>query len=133
MRKIDVACIVDDDPIYIFATRKIMKMAGFCNSFLVFHNGKEALDNLQAIIKSGSQVPDIILLDLNMPIMDGWQFLDEFVKVQHDKVITIYIVTSSIDPDDIKRAKSYEMVNNYVIKPVTEKKLQEILHDFQAS
>jgi len=132
MRKIDIACIVDDDPIYIFATRKIMKMAGFCNSFLVFHNGKEALDNLKAIIKAGDQVPDIILLDLNMPIMDGWQFLDEFVKVQHDKVITIYIVTSSIDPEDIKRAKSYEMVNNYVIKPVTEKKLQEILEDFQA-
>lgn len=131
MKKIDIACIVDDDPIYIFATKKVMQMADFCNSFLIFHNGKEALDSLVAILSSGAQMPDVILLDLNMPVMDGWQFLDEFVNIKPPKKITIYIVTSSIDPDDIIRAKAYENVQDYLVKPVTEKSLQEILTDFQ--
>lgn len=131
MKKIDIACLVDDDPIYIFATKKVMKMANFCNSFLVFHNGKEALDSLSAILSAGVQMPDIILLDLNMPVMDGWQFLDEFIKIHLEKKITIYIVTSSINPEDLERAREYENVQNYIIKPVTEKTLYEILDDYQ--
>lgn len=131
MKKIDIACLVDDDPIYIFATKKVMQMSNFCNSFLIFHNGKEALDSLGAILSAGAQMPDVILLDLNMPVMDGWQFLDEFVKIKPPKKITIYIVTSSIDPDDITRAKAYENVQDYLVKPITEKSLQEILVDFQ--
>lgn len=131
MKKIDIACLVDDDPIYIFATKKVMQMSNFCNSFLIFHNGKEALDSLSAILSAGAQMPDVILLDLNMPVMDGWQFLDEFLKIKPPKKITIYIVTSSIDPDDITRAKAYENVQDYLVKPITEKSLQEILVDFQ--
>lgn len=131
MKKIDIACLVDDDPVYLFATRKVMQMAGFCNSFLVFHNGREALDSLIVIIKAGAQMPDVILLDLNMPVMDGWEFLDEFIKIQLERKITIYVVTSSINPEDIDRVKAYENVQNYIIKPVTEKTLHEILNDFQ--
>lgn len=129
-KKIDIACIVDDDPIYIFATKKVMRMAGFCESFLVFSNGKEALDSLSAIVLAGAKMPDVILLDLNMPVMDGWQFLDEFTRIQPAKKITIYIVSSSIDPEDVERAKAYEDVHNYIVKPVTEKSLIDIMTDF---
>lgn len=127
MEKIDIACIVDDDPIFIFATKKVMQMAGFCNSFMIFRNGKEALDGLTAIVNSGSILPDVLLLDLNMPIMDGWQFLDEFIKIKLPRTTTIYIVSSSIDPEDMERATQYEQVENYIIKPVTQKSLTEIL------
>lgn len=127
MKKIDIACIVDDDPVFVFATKKVMEMADFCNAFMVFHNGKQALDNLTAIIKSEGNLPDIILLDLNMPVMDGWQFLDEFIKVPSPKEITIFIVSSSIDPEDVNKAKSYDAVNNYVVKPITRDVLADIL------
>ncbi|TRO63279.1 response regulator [Christiangramia sabulilitoris] len=128
MKKVDIACIIDDDPIFVFGTKKIMKLANFCNSFMVFHNGEEAINNLRPIMESNNaSLPDVILLDLNMPIMDGWEFLEEFVKIPSQKEVTIYIVTSSIDPQDIERAKYYDKVSSYLIKPISSEKLQQIL------
>ena len=92
MKEVDLACIIDDDPIFVFGVKKIMEIIGFSKSLMVFRNGEEALNNLKAIISANEKLPDVILLDLNMPILDGWQFLDEFVKVPCEKKIIIYIV-----------------------------------------
>jgi len=127
MNKIDVACIIDDDPIFIFGAKRMMELSDFCNSFMIFKNGQEAINNLKPIMNTGAQVPDIILLDINMPIMDGWEFLDEFVKIESHKLVTIYIVSSSIDPVDLDRAKRYKAVSNYIIKPISIDTLKEIL------
>ncbi|MDQ7918564.1 response regulator [Mesonia sp. MT50] len=75
----------------------------------------------------------MILLDLSMPVMDGWQFLDEFTKVKIEKKITIYIVSSSIDPMDYERAKSYNDIQNYIIKPVQTEDLKSILKIFKST
>ena len=128
MKKVDIACIIDDDPIFVFGTKKIMQLADFCTNFMVFHNGEEAINHLKPIIESNEpSLPDVILLDLNMPIMDEWQFLDEFIKIPCKKKIIIYIVTSSIDPQDLARAKEYDNISNYLIKPISAQKLQELL------
>ena len=66
-----------------------------------------------------------------MPIMDRWQFLDEFIKVPSSKKVIIYIVTSSVDPDDVERAKSYGEVDNYLIKPIKADQLMELMNNFQ--
>ncbi|MDT0650736.1 response regulator [Autumnicola edwardsiae] len=129
MKKIDLACIIDDDPIFVFGAKKIMQFADFCNSFMVYHNGEEAINGLKSIILAKEKLPDIILLDLNMPIMDGWQFLDEFTQIPTEHEITIYIVTSSIDPEDINRAKSYNRVTNYLVKPISIEGLRKILEE----
>lgn len=129
MKKIDIACIIDDDPIFIFGVKKVMNLADACNSFLIYHNGKEALDALSSLISTNEKLPDIILLDLNMPILDGWQFLERFIKVPVSKKIIIYIVSSSVDPEDVLRAKSYEIVSNYIVKPITMDKLINVLED----
>lgn len=129
MKKIDLACIIDDDPIFVFGARRIMEMAHFCESFLIFPNGREALDKLKAIIEAGEKTPDMILLDINMPVLDGWGFLDEFIKIPIDQKIIIYIITSSIDPTDSQKVKHYEEVSNYIIKPITVDKLKSILND----
>ncbi len=94
---------------------------------MVFNNGKDALDSLSPLVVSGENVPDVILLDLNMPIMDGWQFLDEFIKIKTNKKILIYIVSSSIDPADTEKAKKYESVSNFIVKPITVDNLKNIL------
>ncbi|WP_271856265.1 response regulator [Patiriisocius marinus] len=129
MKKIDIACIVDDDPIFVYGAKRMMQLANFCNGFLIFNNGKEALRKLKSIIDSGEDLPDLILLDLNMPIMDGWQFLDNFTQIEVDKKIIIYIVSSSIDPVDIERSKKYGMVSNFVVKPISTDKVKEIMQE----
>jgi len=129
MKKIDVACIIDDDPIFIFGAKRMMELANFCNSFMVFNNGQEAINNLKPIMLTGEKIPEVILLDINMPIMDGWQFLDEFIQIESHKEVTIYIVSSSIDPADLQRAKKYESISNYVVKPITAETLKNILQE----
>ncbi|SFZ93749.1 Response regulator receiver domain-containing protein [Flaviramulus basaltis] len=126
MKKIDIACIIDDDPIFVFGIKKMMQFANFCESFMIFKNGEEALNNLKAIIDSGKNIPDVILLDINMPVMDGWQFLDEFIKIESHKLITVYIVSSSIDPRDKDRVKNYENVSNFIVKPISIESLKNI-------
>jgi len=127
MRKINIACIIDDDPIFVFGTKRIMQLSNFCESIMVFVNGKDAHDSLKAMILAKEPQPDVILLDLNMPIWDGWQFLDEFIKIPNDYPITIYIITSSVDPADVEKAKKYDAVSNYIVKPITTAELKNIL------
>lgn len=129
MKKIDIACIVDDDPIFVFGAKRVMELSNFCKGFMVFNNGRDALDSLAPVIKSGENIPDVILLDLNMPIMDGWQFLDEFIKIPTDKKVLIYIVSSSIDPADSEKAKEYQDVSNFIVKPITVDNLKSILQE----
>jgi len=129
MRKISLTCIIDDDPIFIFGTQRMMKIADFCDSFMIFHNGKNAIETLEKIIVAEGTLPDLILLDLNMPIMDGWQFLDEFIKIPCKQKITIYIITSSIDTEDLKKAKTYSNVSDYLLKPVTIEGLKTLLEE----
>lgn len=133
MKKINLACIIDDDPIYMFGIKKMMEIVDFCNDFIVYRNGQEAIDSLNALYSSTGKVPDVILLDLNMPILDGWQFLDEYGDFPSEKKIIIYVVSSSIDKSDIEKAVSYRSVKNYIFKPISRKDLIKIMEDYQIS
>ncbi|MDB9754740.1 response regulator [Winogradskyella sp.] len=129
MSKIDIACIIDDDPIFVFGAKRMMELVDFCESFMLFKNGREALNTLAPLLISGNDIPELILLDINMPIMDGWQFLDEFTQIETHKLITIYIVSSSIDPADMNRVDKYKSVTNYIIKPISMEVLRQIMTD----
>jgi CheY-like chemotaxis protein len=83
-------------------------------------------------LASPDSLPDLILLDLNMPIMDGWQFLEEFSRSQPAKKIALYVVSSSIDPVEHRRAASYHVVSNFFIKPLMREDLEKIAEDFGA-
>lgn len=107
-----------------------MKENGFCEDIIVFNNGQEAIDGLTKIVIEGKPLPSIIFLDLNMPIMNGWEFLKGFTKIPNkgDKV-TIYILSSSVDPRNLKRIKDYSIVSNYILKPFTPEDLQNVLKE----
>lgn len=109
-----------------------MKEIDFCKDLLVFHNGLEAINYIKPVLESAESLPDVILLDLNMPVMDGWQFLDEFVKLKLSKKITLYIVSSSIDEADHEKALSYEAVSHFYIKPISKENLIGMLEEIQA-
>lgn len=127
MKKFNLACIIEDNLASIFWMKELMEEVGFAEKILTYKNGKEALDQLSLLITQGSTVPEIIFLDLNMPVMDGWDFLDAFTNINPPKKIIIYILTSSVDPADTKRADKYEQLNGYLIKPITEQSLRDIL------
>jgi len=127
MKKVDIACIIDDDPVFVFGIKRIIQLTDFCNGFQVYWNGKEALDHFHAIIENGEKVPEEIILDINMPVMDGWKFLEEFTKIQAKNPITIYIVTSCIDSADSKRAQQFEDITNYLVKSIAVDKLRQII------
>ena len=130
MRKISKSFIIDDDPIFVFGTKKVMKEVDFCDDILVYHNGEEAINGLKSMVKRGEQLPNLIFLDLNMPIMDGWDFLDDFIAIPNHnrKDVFVYIISSSIDANDFIRARNYEIVNNYILKPVTPEDLIFVLN-----
>lgn len=126
MPKFNHVCVIDDDPIYTYLTEKVMKMVDFSNYTEFFENGEVALNSLKPRLRSGRNLPDLILLDLNMPMLDGWQFLDEFIVASNtDKKVTIHLVTSSIDPKDREKAEKYSVVDKYIVKPITPAILQE--------
>lgn len=127
MKKIDIVCIIDDDPVHIFVTRKVLELGELCESIMVFRNGLEAFDRLKAICINGEILPDVILLDLNMPIWDGWDFLDAFTQIPIKKKIVIYIVTSSNNPEDTRRASTYQEVSKFIVKPISIEKLKSEL------
>ncbi len=126
----ELACIIDDDKIYVNLVRKIIEIKKLSENLLIFKNGLEALEYFKIILTNMTEekLPDIIFLDLNMPVMDGWEFLGEFIKIknQFDKKITLYVVSSSIDPRDLERAKSFNLVTDYLIKPIELKKFEKI-------
>ncbi|MBG6133404.1 CheY-like chemotaxis protein [Aquimarina sp. EL_43] len=130
-QNIESVCIIDDDLIYINLVSKIIELKKLSESVLVFNNGKEALDFfLQSLQQEENEdIPQIIFLDLNMPVMDGWEFLNEFSKIKNQirKKIDLYVVSSSIDSRDIERAKSIDIVSDYLTKPIKLNDFERIL------
>ena len=132
MKKINLACIIEDEPMHLYITKKLLDLTGMVESLLIFNNGKEAYDKLTAIFKASEKLPELILLDLNMPIWDGWQFLDEFTKLKLKTEVFIYILTSSNDIEDKNTAAKYNLQNNFLTKPITANEVKVLLNTVTA-
>ncbi|WP_415370922.1 response regulator [Patiriisocius sp. Uisw_047] len=128
MNKVKTLGIVDDDKIYTFLVKKTIEQTDLVETIKVFENGLDAIDFLKNNAANRDTLPEIILLDLSMPVMDGWEFLEEYILLSPklDRKITIYIVSSSISPFDIAKAKSISFVTDFIIKPVSKEKFIEI-------
>jgi len=129
LKKVDTLFLIDDDSIYQFLTKKVIEETKIIDQIKIFSNGLEAIQFLDSVKDIPSKLPDIILLDLTMPVMDGWEFLEEYIllKPKFNKKITLYIVSSSIAPSDIEKAKSISTVTDFVVKPITKEKLIAII------
>ncbi|MFV8375549.1 response regulator [Flavobacterium sp. LB1P62] len=118
--------IIDDDKMSVKLMTILIAKNKFCEEIQPFYNAQFAINKLKQICNENENLPDAILLDLNMPVMDGWQFLDEFIQIPIKKEISIFIITSSIDPIDIEMAKKYSVVKDYIMKPITTEKLNTL-------
>ncbi|MFC4817559.1 MULTISPECIES: response regulator [unclassified Flavobacterium] len=126
MSKIKMTYIVDDDTIFVFVLKKLLEKNGNFGKMIDFKNGNDAID---VLFGSESELPCVILLDLNMPILDGWQFLDQLEDSKLKDQLNVYIMSSSIDRSDIDKSKKYSIVKDFISKPVNADKLDKILSD----
>lgn len=121
--------LVDDDEINNFISIKLIKKALTNTDIMACLNGRYAIDQLVEIQrKDPSQLPDYILLDINMPIMNGWEFLDEYKRINLDPLgkSKIFIISSSVFSNDINKARSYPLVKDFISKPLNVDKIKEL-------
>ena len=117
--------VIDDDTIYQIIINKIIQRSKLFSTITSFKNGKEAIDALHHTVHNtkdnSDALPDIILLDIDMPIMDGWEFMEKMglIKSKFNKNITVYIVSSSIATEDKNKSKTYSDILGYISKPFT--------------
>ena len=131
MKKIKNICIIDDDPIYIFAVKRILELSELGENFIIYTNGEKAIKGITETINNNEKLPDLILLDINMPVMDGWQFLDQFLLLNPPKSTILFIASSSIDYVDIEKSKIYDIIANYLLKPFSRKQILEMVENIR--
>lgn len=128
MRKLERIMLVDDDSDTNFYNQLILEEIEASDNIVVFQNGEDALSYL----KTGQNV-DLILLDINMPLMSGWQFLEEYETLDDEMKATrvVVMLTASANIDDKKKAETYESVKRYINKPIMPEVIAEILSLFK--
>lgn len=116
--------IVDDDPIAIMILKKLLEKCDFYSAPLSFKNGKEALNHFQSTYTSKDQY--LIFLDINMPVMNGWEFLEALDAFTVPEKTKVFLVTSSVDETDKICAQRYPFVSRFLSKPVSVDALNEL-------
>lgn len=135
---LDLILCVDDDPITLMLCKMVISKASFANEIITAQNGEEALNYFDDIKLNNlgneiSRYPQLIFLDLNMPVMGGWEFLDMFSKHDYPKLFKnckVIVLSSTIDPADINKAKTYPMVYDFMSKPITKEMLESLKQVF---
>jgi len=120
--------LIDDDLSYQFISKRNLMAAKHEPRLLQFYDGLEAINYFEVHQEEFGELPDIVFLDINMPYLDGWQFLDRLAELNLiKKGIIIYMVTSSLSPLDIEKAAGYKVLAGYEVKPITKDKFNEII------
>jgi CheY-like chemotaxis protein len=127
-KKINLVMLVDDNDTDNFISQKIIELNGFADRVIAKNSGKSALEYLEANENDPSALPEVIFLDINMPIVDGFVFLFEFERFNDElkKKCKIAILSSSDNKRDIERIVDNDYVVKYITKPLTQDALVEI-------
>ncbi|MES2810828.1 MAG: response regulator [Bacteroidota bacterium] len=125
-KEIKKTYIIDDDPIFVYVLKKLLQKHENFGKVVDFKDGNEALE---LIFAKDAELPCVILLDINMPLIDGWQFLEQLQETELKNELNVFIMSSSIDANDIEKSKQYSIVKDFVSKPINHDKLSSIIND----
>lgn len=119
--------IIDDDPVHRLIARKLLERDGHFTTIEYFVNASEGHAELKKNTER-TQLPDVILLDIEMPVMNGWEFMEEFVKIPAEKRsgTKVFIVSSSIADEDKKQSEAYPEIIKYITKPLTPEAIRSL-------
>lgn len=123
--------LIEDDAITTMLMEMVIKREAGPRNVVAFANGLSALKELKRRRDLAVPLPQLIFLDINMPVMDGWDFLQELNRDPAFQQLTVIMLTSSVDPADLARAKSNNLVKGYVAKPINESNLQKIFQSLE--
>jgi CheY-like chemotaxis protein len=128
--KNELIWVVDDDPVFKLIFSMTLKRVPKTFDLEEFKSGQAARDNFLKLVESTRPLPEYIFLDINMPEINGWQFLESAVdgNVDRSTLPSIFIVSSSINPEDKELAGQNEYVADYLTKPIDEKQLAKLLN-----
>jgi CheY-like chemotaxis protein len=119
----DTCLLIDDNYIDNFVTRKILEVCNFAETIVVVRSATEAIESL----RKGTVKPDVIFLDVRMPLMGGFEFLEAYDKIDMDKQnVKIFMLSSSLDPLDIRKAMDNKYITQFIHKPLTQKAIEEL-------
>ncbi|MBU2914281.1 response regulator [Reichenbachiella agariperforans] len=128
MGKIRKVAVIDDDQVFQLIIKKQIEMKNFECEILSFFNGQEAYDFFKENVDQSDVLPDLVMLDVNMPVKNGWDFLQDYQTLPSEmrSKIKLYMVTSSVIQSDIDKANDNENIISFVSKPITNEKLEEV-------
>lgn len=126
MKKLNNIMLIDDNIHANYFNEIKLQQNNACDKITIFMNGKEALDYL---VNNKETDVDLILLDINMPVMNGWQFLSNIERVwrEIEKSIPIFILSSSVNTYDKQKSAEYESVKGFINKPLNDNDLKEMI------
>lgn len=124
--------IIDDDPMSSFYIKRLAELGELANIITIYNTAQGAINYLLHHKKTVEHLPDIILLDIYMPEVDGWEFLNQLKQIEDQlmKKAAVFIISSSNHPRDLRRAESFPDVKAFFQKPVTLEVLKEMVADF---
>jgi len=132
MQTIDRTYIIDDDKVVLHIFDRLVKKQGCLGVVEAFLDSEEALEKISSEMESKADIPDLILIDINMPRVDGWDFIEAMDKIDINHGIPIIIISSSIDPADVAKSKLYKNVIDFIPKPLSIDKLDYIIERYNS-
>ncbi len=126
MKKVNSIMLIDDDKVTNFYHKIVIQGANCCEHIDIYDDATEALSHL----KETSELPNIIFLDINMPRMNGWEFIETIMEDGLDSLLntcTIVMLTTSLNPKDKEKALKYKIISEFKHKPLTKEILQDIV------
>ena len=128
MSTVSLTCLIDDDEIFVYAMKKIITLKQLSRETITFDRVEKALDYFSINKHEAALLPDVVLLDINLPGEDGWDFIESFEQISAEmiKKPKIYMLSSSANPADQQKALSNKNIENYYVKPLSKYDFKEI-------